>query len=201
MIKQLILIALFGFIGIQANAQLPEKATDVSPFLIGEIIPDATLKSPDANDHSVSDILSKKPTVMIFYRGGWCPYCNRHLAEIQDAESEIISLGYQIIAISPDSPENLQITDDKHQLNYSLYSDSSGAFTKSIGIAFKASEKKWNKLSEKSNGLNEGFLPVPAVFVVNTKGEILFEYINPSYNKRLKASLLIAVLKSLEEAN
>lgn len=199
--KQLFLIVLLALIGIQTYAQLPEKAEDISPLLIGEIIPDALLKSPDASDHSVSKILSQKPTVMIFYRGGWCPYCNRHLAELQDVESEIINLGYQIIAISPDSPENLQITDEKHELNYSLYSDGSGALTKSIGIAFKSSDRKREKLSKKSNGLNEGFLPVPSVFVVDTSGKILFEYINPSYNKRLTSSLLIAVLENLKEGN
>lgn len=180
-------------------AQLPEKAEDISPLLIGEIIPDALLKTPNSSDISVSEILSQKPTVMLFYRGGWCPYCNTHLAEVQEAENEIIKLGYQIIAISPDSPENLQITDDKNKLNYSLYSDGNGAFSKAIGIAFKVPENKWDRLSEMSNGLNDGFLPVPSVFVIDTSGKIIFEYINPDYKTRLTSSLLIAVLKNLEE--
>jgi len=197
--KQLILIAVFGLFANQTYAQLPEKAEDVSPLLIGEIIPETVLKTPDAVEYNVSNILSLKPTVIMFYRGGWCPYCNRHLAEIQEAESEIIKLGYQIIAISPDSPENLKVTDEKNQLNYSLYSDSDGTLSKAIGIAFKAPEKYSSMLSEKSDGLNEGFLPVPSVFVVDTSGKIIFEYINPDYKTRLTSSLLIAVLKNLKD--
>lgn len=197
--KQLILIAILGLFVNQTYAQLPEKPVDVSPLLIGEIIPEAVLKNPDAKDYVVSDILSVKPTVILFYRGGWCPYCNKHLAEIQEAESEIIKLGYQIIAISPDSPENLKTTDEKNQLNYSLYSDSDGIFCKAVGIAFKAPKRHATMLSKKSDGLNEGFLPVPSVFVVDTSGKIIFEHINPYYKTRLTSSLLIAVLQNLKE--
>ena len=198
--KQFILIAFLALLASETYAQTPEKPIDISPLLIGEIIPEAVLKSPDAMNHNVSNILSKKPTVMLFYRGGWCPYCNRHLAEIQEAESEIIKLGYQIIAISPDSPENLQVTDEKNHLNYSLYSDSDGAFSEALGIAFKAPQGYSNMLNEKSNGLNEGFLPVPSIFVVDTDGKIIFEYINPDYKTRLTSSLLIAVLQNLKKS-
>jgi peroxiredoxin len=116
-----------GFASFSASAQLPEKAEDISPLLIGENIPEATVKAPDGNDHQVLELFSQKPTVLLFYRGGWCPYCNTHLAEIQEAETRILELGYQIIGISPDSPDNLKATDEKNKLNYSLYSDGDGS--------------------------------------------------------------------------
>ncbi|SFS69496.1 peroxiredoxin-like family protein [Lutibacter maritimus] len=195
--KQFILLALVSVIGFQSNAQIADKAVDISPLLIGEVFPNILLKSQDASEHFTLNILSKKPTIILFYRGGWCPYCNAHLAEIQEAESEILELGYQIVAISPDTPENLKITDNKNKINYGLYSDSDGELIKAVGIAFKSPEKYGKMLSVKSGGLNEGFLPVPAVFIVDTSGKILFEYINPDYKTRLSASLLIAVLKNL----
>ncbi|PKP51386.1 MAG: antioxidant AhpC [Bacteroidetes bacterium HGW-Bacteroidetes-1] len=181
------------------TAQIANKAEDISPLLIGESIPDAGLKAPDGSEHRVLNILSKKPTVILFYRGGWCPFCNAHLSEIQGVQGEVIKLGYQIVAISPDSPENLQITDEKDKLDYSLYSDGDGKFIQSIGLAFKAPEKYAGMLIEKSNGMNEGFLPVPSVFIVDTTGKILFEYINPDYKTRLSAGLLMAVLKELKK--
>ncbi|UMB60435.1 AhpC/TSA family protein [Lutibacter sp. A80] len=198
--KQFILLALIAVIGFQSQAQVAEKAEDISPLLIGEVIPDILLKSEDASEYSTSSILSEKPTIMLFYRGGWCPYCNAHLAEIQEAENEIMELGYQIVAISPDKPENLKITDDKNKINYSLYSDSEGKLIKSIGIAFKAPERYGQMLSKNSGGLNEGFLPVPSIFIVDTSGKILFEYINPDYKNRLSSSLLLAVLKNLDNS-
>lgn len=179
------------------SAQIPERAEDISPLLIGEILPDLVLKAPDGSDQTVLNILSKKPTIIIFYRGGWCPYCNVHLAEMQGAESKIIKLGYQIVAISPDSPENLHLTDEKNDIQYSLYSDGDGKFMNALGIAFKAPERSNERLMKYSAGLNEGLLPVPSVFVMNTSGEIDFEYISPNYKTRISADLLLAVLKEL----
>lgn len=194
------LLVLFAGIFVIVNslsAQIPQTATDISPLLIGEVMPDATLKATDASEHSVLEILRKKQTVVLFYRGGWCPYCNTHLAEIRDAESEILALGYQIIAISPDSPEKLLISNDEKQLNYELYSDGDGTFSKAVGIAFQSSERQTSRLLEYSDGLNKGYLPVPSVFICDIDGTILFEYISPNYKKRMSAKLLIAVLKNL----
>jgi peroxiredoxin len=188
----------FCFASFSASAQLPEKAEDISPLLIGENIPEATVKAPDGNELKVLELFSKKPTVLLFYRGGWCPYCNTHLAEIQEAETRILELGYQIIGISPDSPDNLKATDEKNKLNYSLYSDGDGSLTKAMGIAFKAPERSAARLFDYSGGMNEGYLPVPSVFVVDTSGQIAFEYINPDYKTRISADLLLAVLEQLK---
>jgi len=165
--------------------------------LIGENIPEAILTAPDGTTHSLLSIISEKPTIILFYRGGWCPYCNKHLSDIVKVENDIFELGYQIIAISPDSPENLQQTTEKDTLNYSLYSDGNGTIAREFGIAFKAPEKYSDKLAKSSNGLNTGFLPGSSVFVLDKSGKILFEYINPDYKTRLKSGLLIAVLKNL----
>jgi peroxiredoxin len=189
------------FITCVSSAQLPEKAEDISPLLNGEMLPEAVLKSPDGREHRFSELLKEKPSVVLFYRGGWCPYCNTHLAEIRDAENEILNLGYQIIAISPDSPENLKVTDEKQNLTYRLFSDGNGQLTKAVGIAFKAPERNAGRLLEISGGLNHGFMPVPSVFVADTSGKIVFEYINPDYKTRLSAELLVAVLQNLKNEN
>jgi peroxiredoxin len=199
--KLTIVIICTLFTSFVVNAQLPGKAEDISPLLNGEMLPEAVLKSPDGKEHRFSELLKEKPSVVLFYRGGWCPYCNAHLAEIRDAENEILNLGYQIIGISPDSPENLQATGKKQDLAYSLYSDGGGELTKAIGIAFKAPERSTKRLFEFSAGQNEDFLPVPSVFIVDTSGKIMFEYINPDYKTRLSAELLVAVLKNMKNEN
>lgn len=196
--KQIILL-LGLFIPTLINAQqLPEKTEDISPLLNGETVPNAMLTSPDGKKFQLKEIVGQKPTVLLFYRGGWCPFCNAHLLEIQGVQNQVVNLGYQIIAISPDSPQNLIATDEKQDLAYSLYSDAEGKLIKAMGLAFKAPERYSGMLLEKSGGLNPGFLPVPAVFVLDTSGKILFEYINPDYKTRLKADMLMAVLKSIQ---
>lgn len=186
----LILLAISGF----SFAQIAEKAEDISPLLIGEKIPKQDLISVDNKAVSTNEIFNKK-TVLIIYRGGWCPYCNSQLMEMQEIENQIIALGYQIVAISPDSPKFLKETIKEDKLNYQLFSDSDGKFSEALGIAFKREKPKLDKYSE---GKNPGFLPVPSVFVLDKNREIEFLYINPNYAKRLKGKMLLAVLKSLE---
>ncbi len=178
---------------------IPYKAIDISPLLIGEKAPQAFLSDVSGKGDSLSHILSSRPTVLIFYRGGWCPYCNLHLAELQAIEKDILKLGYQIVAISPDSPENLAGSMDKHKLNYQLFSDADMKVSQAFGIAYRVPETLKERLRGASDGSNPGLLPVPSVFVVNQQGEILFEYINPDYKKRLKGNLLLAVLKELKQ--
>ena len=195
--KYTLLITLL-FLSQFLSAQLANKAENISPLLIGETVPDITIKTTASAEQSILSVLANKNTVMLFYRGGWCPYCNNQLAEIQDIENEILELGYQIIAISSDSPENLVITDTKNELNYQLYSDATGELVKAMGIAFTAQDKRKERLFNYSGGLNEGFLPVPSVFITDTTGKIVFEYINPNYKTRMSSKLILAVLKNLD---
>ena len=191
----LILLLFIGFTKLEA--QTPTLAKDISPLLIGERFPNTNLTSSLANVVSLNSIIKEKPTVVIFYRGGWCPYCQRHLADIRKVEDSIIALGYQIIAISPDAPSQLHAMSNEAKVNYSLYSDPGCELMKKIGIAFQMPESYSKRLLEYSDGKNSSILPVPSVFILNTDGEILFEYINPTYSTRISGSLLLGVIKSL----
>jgi peroxiredoxin len=184
--------------GLNSFAQIADKAEDISPLLIGEKIPDITLLSSAGKQETLAAITGGKPSILLFYRGGWCPFCNKHLAEIESIQDKILELGYQLIAISPDAPPKLIASGEKNKLKYGLYSDGNGAVAQAMGIAFKASERSLGMLSEYSEGKNTGFLPVPSVFVINPNGVIAFEYINPDYKVRISAKLLLAVLENLK---
>ena len=144
----------------------------------------------------MTELISKKRTVLVFYRGGWCPYCNAHLAALGETEKQLLDLGYQIIAISPDAPKSLRVTDDKQKLNYLLLSDSTGELSRAVGIAFQAPENYKTIITKDSDGVNSSFLPVPAVFILNTNAEIEFEHITPNFKNRISNDLLIAAAKS-----
>ncbi|WP_264531424.1 peroxiredoxin-like family protein [Flavobacterium sp. N502540] len=197
--KKLFFIALVALCTVAtAQNSLPKMATDIAPLLIGEKIPNITLKSAENATVKISDLLEKKKAVLVFYRGGWCPYCNMHLQALAEAEKQILDLGYQIIAISPDAPENLKITEEKDKVKYTLLSDSEGEFAKAVGIAYAAPENYKSVINVHSKGVNTSFLPVPSVFVVNQNSEIAFEYIAPDFKHRISTELLVSVLKNLK---
>lgn len=198
--KKIICLALFA-IGLSVHAQndLPKVATEIAPLLIGEKIPNFILKSVENTAVNLTKVISKKRTVLVFYRGGWCPYCNAHLAALGEAEKQLLDLGYQIIAISPDAPKSLRVTDDQQKLNYVLLSDSTGELSRAVGIAFQAPENYKTIITKDSDGVNNSFLPVPAVFILNTNAEIEFEHITPNFKNRISNDLLIAAAKSLNK--
>jgi peroxiredoxin len=181
-----------------SQSEIAADPTAISPLLIGEKIPNITLSDVSGKKINLLELVGRKPSVIVFYRGGWCPYCNLHLSELQTIEPEIIKAGYQIIAISPDSPESLQGSISKNKLNYILLSDNHTEASRGFGLAFQAPEKYADMLSKASADQNRNILPVPAVFIVSPQGEILFEYISPDYKKRLKGAMLLAALKELK---
>ncbi len=181
-----------------SQMSLPALPEDISPLLIGEKIPEMRLQNEKGEWINTGLLMTGKPTVLIFYRGGWCPYCNQHLSEISEIEQKILALGFQIIAISPDAVQKLGETAGKQKLNYHLFSDSAGTFAKSMGISFQAPNHYLKLINESSMGRNKETLPVPSLFVVNTKLEILFEHIQPNFKTRISSKLLLSVLEGLK---
>ncbi|NCP84787.1 MAG: AhpC/TSA family protein [Bacteroidetes bacterium] len=182
------------------NAQVAEKAEDINPLLIGESVPEAYLQDKDGKTILLQDVLKLKQTVLIFYRGGWCPYCNLQLSGLIKIEKDVVELGYQIVAISPDDYKNLKSTYEKDSMNYQLFSDSDAKFIKAIGIGFKTPTMLKVYISSKGQkGKTSEVMPVPTVLVLDENGKILFEYINTNYKERISGELLLAVLKTLNK--
>lgn len=179
---------------------IPQKPEDISPLLNGEKIPKAILSDVAGKKFDLNKAVSEKPTVLIFYRGGWCPYCSRQLSGLQQAAPELERLGYQLIAISTDTPEELMQSATKEKLDYTLLSDADLSLSKKFGIAYKAPEAYWNMLPKTTGGLDtELLLPVPSVFILDKNGTIHFEYINPDFKQRLSSDLLKAVANSIRK--
>ena len=195
--KKLILIS-FLFIGCFIETSIPLVAEDISPILIGEKLPNANFQNAEGKSVQLRTILVEKPTVLVFYRGGWCPYCNVQLSGLVEIEEDILELGYQILAISPDDYKNLQSTIENNSTKYKLLSDPNGEFIQEIGIAFKTSSSlKEYIIGKGQKGETSSVMPVPTVMIVDKKGVIKFEYINPNYKERISGDMLLSVLKTL----
>lgn len=185
-----------------AFGAVADSADKVSPLLIGAHVPDVNLTTIEGQSINLPHIVSQKPTVVIFYRGGWCPFCNRQLAGLQDIQQEIVNAGWQIIAISPDKPEKLVESRQKHGLQYRQFSDSPMTAAQAFGIAFKVDKetlqryKGWGIDLEAASGQTHHWLPVPSVFLIGTDGRIRFTYVNPDYKVRIRPSVLIAAIKA-----
>ena len=195
--KKLLFISLL-FIGCNNQLSIPTLAEDISPILIGETLPNANFQNPKGEYVQLKALLEEKPTVLVFYRGGWCPYCNVQLSGLVEIEEDVLELGYQIVAISPDDYKNLQSTIENNSTKYKLLSDPNGEFIQEIGIAFRTSSSlKEYIIAKGQKGETSSVMPAPTVMIVDKKGVIKFEYINPNYKERIGGDMLLSVLKTL----
>jgi len=197
--KSLILFLLVLFGCSQNEPNIPLLAEDISPILIGEKLPNANFQNAEGKSIQLKALLEEKPTVLVFYRGGWCPYCNLQLSGLVEIEEDILALGYQIVAISPDDFKNLKTTTENNSTKYRLLSDPNGKFIQEIGIAFKTSSDLKDYITSKDQkGKTSAVMTVPTVIVVDNKGVIKFQYINPNYKERISGEMLLSVLKTIK---
>ena len=165
---------------------------------VGDIVEVSGL--PDANGKTVtlSSLLKQGPVVLVFYRGGWCPYCNLHLAEMASAEEELLEMGFDVWFISIDQPSVLAEGQKYGDVSYTLLSDSLLEATRAFGIAFTLDEDTRlrylrNDIDiEAASGQSHHVLPVPSTFIIGKDGIVSFQYTNVDYQVRLAPELLVA---------
>lgn len=185
----------------QTEAGIASSPATAKPISVGTKAPGAHLWQLDGKATSLASVLKGKKSVVIFYRGDWCPFCNTHLADLGKIQGDLKSRGYQIVAISPDGPKELTKTLDKNKLTYQLYSDATAEAMKAFGVAYRLDDdtfnmyrSKYNVDLERSSGYKHHALPVPSVFLVNAKGIITYVHANPDYRVRLKGEEVLAAV-------
>lgn len=186
------------------QAPVPVNAWDINPLLPGEQVPDITVRTGIGEEKNLRQLIGEKPAVILFYRGGWCPFCNRQLSELRKVTDKISDLGYQIIAISPDAPPGPNQVKTA-TVGYTSYSDDLAIASRAFGLAYAVQDNTFKALQEKgmdiekASGQTHRILPVPAVYIASPDGTILFSYVNPDYKIRLKPDLLLAAAKAFAE--
>ena len=184
----------------EVSESVPENAYQINPLLIGETVPNLQVTNLSGEDLLLHDVISGTPSVIVFYRGGWCPFCTTHLSDLVRYEEEIYGLGYQILGISPDQPEFLRESIDQYDFQYTLLSDSSMELTRAFGLAYREDDVVVKQLKEggmdivESSGYKHKQLPVPAVYITDGEGKVLFQYVNPEYRERINGDILMTAL-------
>lgn len=183
------------------QAEIAASPTQVRPVLIGHSVADVFLRDDQGEPASLADVLGGKPTVIVFYRGGWCPFCNFQLGQLRDVQAELIEMGVQLVAMTPDPPGALRGVTRKHQLQYKLLSDSDMAAAEAFGVAYQLSKdqivryKKHDIFMSNTAGEPRYQLPVPAIFLVNEEGVVEFTYVNPDPEIRIQPELLLTAAR------
>ncbi len=187
-----------------ATAALKASGILDSVVTEGQQAPDFTL--PDVNGQPVrlSDKLKEGSVVVSFYRGQWCPYCNLELRALQNALPDFQKRGAQLIAISPQTPDNSLSTTEKNELTFDVLSDVGNVVAREYGLVFILPEELRPIYSSfgidlpAHNGDDAFELPIPATYVISQDGAIALASADADYVNRLEPD---AIIRALDELN
>jgi peroxiredoxin len=191
--KKYILIGVAFLFTMQVMAQTGLKIGDTAPVF--------TTKDNSGKAVDLKALLkSNKAVVLFFYRGQWCPYCNKQMQHIQDSLQMLTGKGAYVIGVTPETAENIGKTVAKTKATYSIVQDKGYSIMKSYGVNYVMEETTVNKYKgygldmTKANGNTDNILPVPATYVINSAGKIAFVHFDKDYSKRASVKDILAVL-------
>ncbi|MEM8834324.1 MAG: peroxiredoxin-like family protein [Planctomycetota bacterium] len=170
---------------------------------VGDAAPDFNLPNALGESVTLSTLLAEGPVVITWYRGGWCPYCNIQLKGFQDILPELTEAGAQLVAISPETPDNSFNTKQKSDLEFHVLSDVDNAVARDFGIAYAlptevsdAFNKGGLKLDE-WNGSGNWDLPLSVTYVIDQSGTVRYAYVDPDYRNRAEPSETLDTVREI----
>jgi peroxiredoxin len=191
----------------RATAELIASGAAKRAAKVGDKAPAFTLKDPQGNAVSLTELLSGGPLVLTFYRGIWCPYCNADLQALQAAVPELEKYGVKLVAISPQTAPNSRRSQKENKLTFPILSDPGNEVAAAFGLRFKLPgyladlyKNVFKNDLAIVNGDQSWTLPMPARFVIAQDSTILYAEVNPDYTRRPDPTELVPALQKLKAA-
>lgn len=170
---------------------------------VGENAPNFELPNHASAPISLASLLDKGPVVITFYRGSWCPYCNLQLRALQARLKDIHDLGAQLVAISPQVPDDSLSESEINDIDFIVLSDQDAKVASEYGVSWEVPVFLLDHMRndrqlelEKINNGNATILPIPATFVLNKDGVVTWRYVDVDYRTRSEPEDIIRALKS-----
>jgi peroxiredoxin len=146
--------------------------------------PDFKLEDQDGDKVILRDLLKKGPVVLVFYRGKWCPHCNRHIMAMQEYLTKIKAKGASVVCISPMLPDGTQYLATKRSLNFPVCSDVGNVLARKFKITFEILPEfrdtmcRWGEDIPKHNGDDTWEVPLPATYIIDMDGRLVWSFLD-----------------------
>ena len=185
-------------------ADFLDQGVPTDSIKAGDVLEPFSLADATGTPVSLHEIVESGPAVIVFYRGGWCPYCNLALRTYQqELLPQLGAFGARLVAISPQSPDESLSTAEKAALDFTVLSDPASRLADRIGIAFEqaddvlAAQRKLGLDLSKVNAEGAVRLPRPTVLVIDQDRTVRFVDVQPDYTSRTEVSDIIGALSNL----
>jgi len=166
-------------------------------FKVGDKAPLFSATTHNGQSFDLKKQLENSSVILLFYRGYWCPYCNKQLSQLNDSLSLIAEKGAKVIAVTPEIAESVNKTIAKTKASFDIISDTTNTILKQYAVNFTMENKAVERYKgfgidiAKTNGNDENILPVPGVFIISKDGTFKYIYFNTDYRKRPSVKELV----------
>lgn len=188
----------------QATRELINSGMDAGILKEGDTAPEFVLNNQNGEEVSSTELLKQGPLVITFYRGVWCPYCNADLANLNRFVKVLDESNTTMISISPQTEQNNQKIVEQQRLKFDLLSDPENSVANKFGLRWEMVDPlkslyrdKFNIVLPVFNGEDSWTLPVPARFIINQEGKIVYSEFSIDYTKRPNPDVLVDVVKKI----
>ncbi len=171
---------------------------------VGAKAPEFSLQNHNGKLISSAELLGKGRLVICFIRGRWCPFCVGQMEAMNVIASAIEESGATLVAISPQTVQQSSFMHDQHKLHFPLLSDAENAVARQFGLVYKVPD--YQKAMYKSafvnlphaNGDESWELPIPATFILNREGQLIFTATNEDFTDRPEPFEILNMLEGAE---
>ena len=170
----------------------------------GTTLPDAELQDVHGSVTSLGRVLGAGPAIVVLYRGVWCPYCNLALSAYQSALlPKLAQRAIQLIAISPQTPDNSLSMREKQSLAFTVLSDPGNTLARHLGVLTRPTEEVRQaqlRLGLDLTAVNAdgtAGLPMPTTLAVDTNRVVRWIDVRPDYSNRTEPGAILAALDDL----
>ncbi len=166
---------------------------------VGDDAVDADLVGWDGKRVRLSELWSEGPVVLMWYRGGWCPYCNVQLRAMQQRMSAIEGAGAKLVVLTPELPAKAKETAEANDLGLVALHDKDNEVAKKYGIVFELPAPIIPMYRDKLklgsyNGNDNMELPLSATYVIDRSGKITYAFLSADYTQRAEPDDVIAAI-------
>ena len=150
---------------------------------------------------SAAELLGCGRLVVCFFRGRWDPFCCGQMEAMNRALPEIENAGASLVAISPQTVKQSFFMADQHRLGFPVLSDAGNQVARQFGLVYRVPPEQESIYRRAfinlplANGDDSWELPIPASYVVDRDGTVLFAYANEDYTERVEPGEMVEGLR------
>ncbi len=172
---------------------------------VGQQIEELTINDMHGKPYPIKNAWQDKPALIVFYRGGWCPFCNMQVRELATNYSKLESAGVQPVLISVDAPDKSAMISAQYDIPFPVLIDPDLLAHKAFNVVFELDAATLEKYKEYGinlqdwSGKDHNSIAVASAFLIDKNGQVVVSHAPEDYTSRPSVEQLLVLIEKMEQ--